>query len=220
MERLKPVQIMEQEAVEPELQSVFSRIQSINPDTVGWIRIPNTVMDYAMVQCNSNQTYVDTNFYGKRSKYGAIFVDMNCRIGPDFSNQNTTIYGHNMKDGQMFGILKNYRAYDFYQKHPFIEIQLTDSALSRWEIFAVFVSAAYPDPAQNSMFEYRQRDFGSQQEFIEWIDECKKRSLLNISVDIQPHDQVLTLSTCTYEFDDARFVVMARRVHSGEKAGA
>lgn len=215
MEQLKSIKENDSEAVTSEQQSALSRIHNINSDTVGWIRIPNTFVDCVMVQCENNKTYEETDFYGGKSKYGTIFVDANCLISTDFSNQNTTIYGHNMKDGQMFGSLKHYRTYEYYRQHPLLEIQLMDSAPSSWRIFTVFITGAYPNRKSDGTFEYRQRDFESQEEFIKWANECKVRSLFDTPVDILPHDQVLTLSTCTYEYDDARLVVMARRMRAG-----
>lgn len=193
----------------------WSELLQRNSDTVGWIRIEGTQTDNIVVQRADNEYYVDHDVNGKKSKYGTVFADMNCLL-KDTPSQNITIYGHNMKDGQMFGELKNYRQLKFYQKYPLIEFHTTGGTKDIYKIFCVAIINAYPEQDDGYAFDYRRMSFESQDAFLQWAGECVSRSMIQAPVDIKANDQILTLSTCTYEFEQARLVIMARLTREGE----
>ncbi len=201
----------------------FEPLLAINPDTKGWLTVPNTKIDYPVVyrfqdniQKDTDYYYLSNDFNGDRSKYGALFFGLNNRIEPDYTSQNLTIHGHHMKDGQMFGELKKYRSLDFYKQNPTFTMD-TLYEKGTYEIFSVFLTNSLPEDDAGNVFDYTQADFESQEDFMAFTEELKKRSFYDIPVDIQPGDQLVTLSTCEYDFDQSRLVVVGRKVRPGEE---
>lgn len=103
-------------AVEEQTYSIDWRsLRAVNPDVVAWIKIPGTVVDYPIVQTKDNQYYLKKGFDGKKNSCGTIFMNTDNRM--DFSDDNTVLYGHNMKNGSMFAVLNKYREEAFYKEH-------------------------------------------------------------------------------------------------------
>jgi len=173
----------------------------INEDIVGWIKIPNTAIDYPVVRAQDNEFYLNHNIHKKPAKSGSIFMDF--RNGSLAKEKNTILYGHNMKDGSMFRDLLKYREESFFYSNPIIEFNTLYEDL-KWEIFSVYVTSVD--------FYYIETEFQSLDEYRIFLDSIKDKSLFEIDVKISEKDQILTLSTCSYEFDDARFVIHAKRV--------
>lgn len=206
-------------AILPELEPFLSA----NTETVGWISIPNTNIDYPVVQTIDNEKYLKTGFNLKANRDGAIFLDYRDRIRP--LSRNLIIYGHNMKDGRMFCDLTKYERgsgndyVGFYNSSPIIKFDTLYEHYI-WKIFAVFVTAA--DSKYKGALYYLDTDFASDDEFNNFISEVRKRSFINTNVDVRPDDNILTLSTCDYVYpsspdgDHARLVVMARKLRDGE----
>ncbi len=196
----------------------FKALLAVNPDTVGWLTVPGTQCDNPVVKTTNNEKYLDTTFEGKKSKYGTLFADSkNTFTAEEGLSDNTVIYGHHMRDGTMFGELKRLRDYDFYKKHPTVQFTwLYDTETVEWKILSVFIVNTEKADAEDTVFPYRHLAFTTEQSFLQYVDECRQRSLINTGVDAVYGDKLLTLSTCTYEFDDARLVVLARRVRPGE----
>ncbi len=201
----------------------FEPLLAINPDTKAWLTVPNTKIDYPVVyryqeeiKKNTDYYYLSTDFNGDRSKYGALFFGLDNKIEPDYTSQNLTIHGHHMKDGQMFGELKKYRTLDFYKENPTFTMD-TLYEKGTYEIFSVFLTNSIPEDDNGNVFNYMQSDFATQEEFIAFTEELKKRSFYDIPVDIQQGDEIVTLSTCEYDFDQSRLVVVGRKVRPGEK---
>lgn len=168
-----------------------------------------------MVQTDDNTTYYRTNFEGEYSEHAVPFVDSAVDLKEPSSN--IIIYGHNIRaDGQMFNILKGYKELDYYKEHPVINF---DSVYhdGQYKIISVFYTNTKSEHGR--IFPYHEFiDAKDAQEAQEFIDDVLIRSIINTGVDVRPSDQLLTLSTCTYEFKDARYVVVARKVRKGEKA--
>ncbi len=196
----------------------FENLLQQNSDIRAWIKIDGTNINNPVYQTDNNKFYVDHDMNKQSSRYGALFIDEQAKIKNTIKgqSQNVVIYGHHMKDGTMFGPLKNYVDIDFYKKNPIIDFR-TLGYEDQYKIFAIFITNANPAHDNGEVFNYRKCEFANGTEFMSWIDEVKKRSVINTNVDVIEDDYVLTLSTCTYEFDDARLVVMARRVRDGEK---
>lgn len=192
--------------------SDFYKLYDTNHDIKGWLSIPNTVINYPVVQSADNDYYLRNNFNKTADYYGSLFLDYRNNISPQ--SQNMIIYGHNMKDGQMLTSIVNYEQIDFYKTSPIITFNTIYSRYS-WKIFAAFITNA--DPKDGYVFNYLVTNFSSDNAFNNFIKEVRARSLINTpSVDVAPSDTLLTLSTCYYSSNDARFVVMARRVRPNE----
>lgn len=207
------------------MQEKFRPLFSVNDDTVGWVRINGTPVDYVVVQSDTNSYYERKDFYENYSVRGIIFMDYRNILwdtAPTMS-KNTVLYGHHMaSDGSVFTCLENYTELDYYKEHPVIEYD-TLYANYKWKIIGAFLN--YPnDPSEgDDLFYYWYTDF-TDANTVPFANEVVSRSFfVNPSVDVQPTDHFLTLSTCTYMLDrgsrvNARFVVVARLVRDGENA--
>lgn len=193
-----------EQTTEPTININFEPLLEINPDIVGWISIEDTPIDYPVVQTDDNSFYLSHDFNKDSSKAGTIFLDY--RIEDMLSDPHLILYGHNMRDGSMFHALMQYKEEDFFQEHrtfTFDQLYRQDT----WEIFAVYVTTID--------FYYIRTSFRSDEDFLDFIAQFQARSMYDTGIEITADDQILTLSTCTYEYDDARFVIHARRVTSG-----
>jgi len=199
------------------LKDRFEELRKINPDIVGWLTVPGTQCDNPVVQYQDNDKYLDTTFEGEKSKYGTLYADYRNRFDGTKLSDNTIIYGHHMKDGQMFGELKNFRDYEFYKQHPVIQFTTSyEPEIVNWKIVSCFIANTTYYDANDVIFNYCLPEFSSAMQFNLYKNELLQRSFINTGVDVKYGDELVTLSTCTYEFDDARLVVVARRVRDGE----
>lgn len=183
------------------VRSGFDALLGMNDDVVGWITVDGTQIDYPILQGEDNDAYLTTNFEGRESRAGSIFLDYRNDI---LSNDlNTVIYGHRMKDGSMFQHLNKYLDEDFFFEHQTFEYDTLFKSYEA-EIFAV-----YPTLTD---FNYIETRFDSGEEYSHLIDEIKDRSKFTADVDIAEDDQIITLSTCDYMLDEdhGRLVVHAK----------
>ena len=196
-------------------ESKISSLTGINPDICGWIKISGTRIDYPVLQANSDDPkyYLNHNYKREETKYGSIFADKNSKVKSN--PKNTILYGHHMADGQMFADLMKFSDVDFYKKNPIINYN-TVLEKEVWKIISVFKTNTLPE--QGKVFDYVVSKFSDEKSFLEYVNEVKKRSLINIPVDIDKNDRLITLSTCSYEFENFRTVVVARKVRKNESA--
>lgn len=193
----------------------FADLYAINDEIAGWVRIPELKIDFPVMQADDNDKYLKTDFYGKRTNYGETFFDY--RNNLDTLDRNTIIYGHNMRhDDKVFGTLEQYRKPEGFEKAPLIEMH-TLSGVYKFKVYAAFVTNALPGDDNGHVFNYifTQTDNYS---FLNYVSEIDKRKFYSTGVDINSEDKILTLSTCCYDFEDARLVVVARLIRDGESA--
>ena len=192
----------EEEPVEVSPISVdFASLQAQNPEAAGWIYCPNTVINYPIAHTEDNFTYLNHLLSGEQNANGTIFID--CQNAKDFSDKNTLIYGHDMNDGSMFASLRNYRDAAYYPEHPCLYISTPDKNF-RLDLFAGLVTE--PDS-----YVYA-RQFDEEEQFLAYIESAKAESTFQSDVEVGIEDQICVLSTCTYEFNDARYVVIGKLV--------
>lgn len=197
----------------------FAALYERNKDFVGWVEIEGTPLNYPVVKGKDNDYYLTHNFDGKRERHGTPFMDYRNDI--DRLNANTVLHGHNMKsDNQMFSELENYykgkNAINYYRQHPVIKFD-TLNAKMEWKIFAVFACGVNTKD-EDFLAYYDYLMASSEEDYMKWVEEFKSRSIYDIPVDVQVGDNLLTLSTCYYEKEDQRLVVVARRVRDGESS--
>ncbi len=206
---------------EPVSEQDWAALKKLNKEIVGWIRIDDTRIDYPVFEHigddASSQYYLKHNYKGDYSDYGSIFVDYRCK--QSVNSKNVILHGHHMNDGSMFENLMGYGKLEgdlsYYKKHPVITFN-TPEGDAKWKIISVFkTSTLY---AHGEFFNYMQGEFNSDAEFMNFVYNVRIRSLINTPVVINETDQLLTLSTCSYEFSDFRTVVVARKVRNGESA--
>jgi sortase, SrtB family len=190
----------------------FYSIYDINPDIKAWIKIPNMKnIDLGIFQTSNNEFYLDHTFDRQPNSLGALFMDYRDSVNP--MSKNLIVYGHNMKDGQMFHDLRYFQEADTYSKSSLISFN-TIYGEYNWKVFATF--PANTETSQGYVFDYLKTDFASDTDFMSFITEVQARSLFKTSVDVQASDHIITLSTCAYDFENERLVVMARMVRPGE----
>lgn len=177
----------------------FNALREINPDIVAWLICEDTVINYPVVRGSNNEYYLRHLFDGTRNKAGCLFVDSGNT--PGFMDHNTVIYGHNLKSGRMFSVLMKYKKQTFYDAHPQMEL-LTPAGNYTIELFAGYVA--------DTRGESWELQFPSDAEFEEWILDAKKKSTFQSSAACSIADRFITLSTCSNEFDDARYIVVGR----------
>jgi sortase, srtB family len=177
----------------------FAGLKSVNSDVIGWIYVPDTEINYPIVHTSDNDYYLDHLVDRTQNPAGAIFLDT--RNPSDFSDLHSIIYGHHMKNGSMFAALKGYKKQDFFDGHKTGYLITQDAAYSI-DFFAGHVA----NVEENAW----QLDFDSAEDFSNWIKSLKDISAFKSDIEPQYGDRIFTLSTCSYEFDDARFVLSGK----------
>ncbi len=194
----------------------FLQLQKINPDIAGWIKISNTDIDLPVLQADSAnpEFYLDHDYNKNPSKFGSIFADSGSIIG-DNKSRSILLYGHSLNSGRMFTELNRYKNYGFLKANPTFTFDTADGS-SQWKILSVLLTNTLPD--QGQPFDYLKTEFKNDSEFLNFVYQLRIRSLFNTGVSFQASDKILLLSTCSYEFQDFREVVVARKVRDEESA--
>lgn len=193
----------------PEILEEYKTLHNKNKKLIGWIKIDDTIIDYPVMQTVNNEYYLNHNFNQEEDRNGCIFLDYQCDVieGCD----NMILYGHHMQSGKMFGTLNKYSRENYYKEHPKIQFD-TIYEKGQYEIMYVFRSKVYSE--EEITFKYYQFiNAGSEQEFNSCMNEMAALSLYDTGVTAVYGDQLLTLSTCDYQENDGRFVVVAKRVN-------
>jgi len=164
----------------------FKELKKINNDIVAWIEIEGTNVNYPIVQGKDNSFYLNHNFERKYNSLGSIFMDYSAVY--DFSDKNTFIYGHNTKNGSMFGDLKKYKDEVFFKEHPFYFIYTPDTT------YKILIFSVYIDDAKSD--SYKQL-FETSDDYNNYIDLITKKSIYKTDIEInKAQDRIITLYTC------------------------
>ncbi|WP_139902611.1 class B sortase [Clostridium thermarum] len=196
---------LEEQAKIEEIKKQVSRLLEINSDIKGWIRIDNTPISYPIVQTSDNSFYLDHDVTKKESRHGTIFVDTANDISSPkkLSGQNIILYGHNMKDGSMFGSIIKFQEDDFFTINDAINLDIFPNSY-KFKIFGVYIV--------HESFDYRNPQLGSQKDINNFLKSINSKSVQYREVTLTPEDTLLTISTCGYNFDGARIVVLAKMI--------
>ncbi len=190
-----------EQALVPMTRIDLDALQEINPEAVGWIEIPDTIISYPMLHSTDNSYYLTHTFQNERNKVGSIFIETANEA--DFSDLHTIIYGHNMKNGSMFAGLKNYSSKSYWQAHPYVYIDLADGAHC-YEIFSCHEAAT-------SDITYT-IGYAADDTYASFLESLKASCPYDTGVSVGVEDKVITLSTCTQN-GQKRFVVHAKKVY-------
>ena len=199
--------LFDEEKLLPELREIYE----LNHDLIGWLVIPDTVIDYPVVQTKDSEFYLDHDFYGNENINGQLILDPLC--DPYTPSYNLIISGHHMKNGSMFGNLPQYASKSYWQRHRFLEF---DSLMTRkqYVIFACFFSADYDEDEEG--FRYN-ADLRYRLEVDKWLEEVRANQLYDTGIDVKFGDEIITLTTCDRaRHRNGRFVVVCRQVREGE----
>lgn len=213
------------EVQEAKLLPFAEKLLAENPDTVGFISVPNTNVSFPVVRSTydegmQNEYYRTHDFYGNKNKKGAIYADFRTIIDSDRQSDNIVLYGHNELDNTMFGDLDKYKTQgwktDFYKENPTFTFD-TNYEHGTYKIFAYFVTAVLPEhDSQYPIFDYQNYIEFDEARYDDFIDNVMRRTQILTDVDVQYGDRFVTLSTCSSEFEPSRFVIVARKVRDGE----
>ena len=185
----------------------YKEIYEMNTDTVGWIKMPGTELDYPVMQTpNSTDYYLYRDFTKAESKRGAIYAREVCDINEP--SDNITIYGHNMADGSMFAALNAYVDKEAWDQNSLIFFD-TLTEYHTYKIFAVFKTSANVGEG----FSYHKFvDAATEEEFNNFVKTCKDLSFYDTGITPVYGDKMICLSTCEYSLDNGRLVVAAVRI--------
>ena len=197
--------------IERVLQSQFEALYAQNSDLIGWIKMADSV-DYPVLY-RDNSFYMDHDFYGQYSQAGSIFLD--ARNGMYMNDSAMLIYGHNMRSGEMFGDLDEYRETKYLCKYPIISLQSAwESEPRQYVLISLFdASMNKSDP---SYIKIVRTAFETDEDKQAFIDEMRARSIYKIPLEADANDQLLTLVTCSYSHDNGRFLLFARQLRDDE----
>lgn len=196
-----------------QIQAKYAEFKKQYPDFAGKLEAVEFEMDFPVMQCKDNSYYLKYTIDGVQDKHGALFVDY--RNDLVSLNQNTIIYGHNMRDGTQFGKLNMFKKVSNYKSCPVITFN-TIYKDYKWKVFAAFLINTKPEDDNGYTFNYLRTSFASEKEFNDYYNEALERSYIITGVDVNANDKILTMSTCSLAFDDSRLVVLARLVRDGE----
>lgn len=196
----------------------FDLLLEQNSDCIGWITVPNTKIDNPIYQTTDNDYYLVNNSIKEKSVYGAIFADYRDIISPKGNSKNITLYGHHMKDGSMFAQLHRYKSMSFYKENPVITFDTIYGTGGNYKVIACMITNSDAMDDNGYFFDFATPSFRSDADFMNWIEQVRRRSIYNTDVDVIASDHILTMSTCTYEVKDKELlcVVIARKVRDGE----
>lgn len=181
----------------------FTALREKAPDVIGWISLPDTAINYPVVQADNNDYYLRRLYDGTYNQAGCLFADY--RSAADLSGRNTVIYGHNMRDGSMFSTLREYAAQEYYEAHPTMYLITPDCGYIV-EIFAAFTASPSETGSDTSPWRVEWPDKDA---FSEWLTIAAERSAISTGITVNSDNRILTLSTCTNSGKD-RFLVMGK----------
>ena len=180
-------------------QTDLSALKEVNPDVVGWISIPDTVINFPLLQGEDNHYYLKYTWDNRRSNVGSIYLDST--IDPLLGDFHSIVYGHNLLDGTMFSSLLLYAEQEHYEAHPYIYV-VTENDVYRYEIYSSY-------EAEVTSYTYR-IGFSSDRAKQDFIAIGTEKTVIETGILPEPTDRILTLSTCMNSGTETRWVIQAR----------
>lgn len=182
----------------PPINVDFDALATENRDTVAWLYSADTPINYPVVQSGDNDYYLRRGFDEKYNYYGTLFADY--RTSGDFSGKNTLVYGHNMKNAEMFGSLINYKEQEYFDAHPNMWL------FTPMGNYMVKVVAGIEVPGTSELFDALIDDG----QIAAQIKNAIENSSFKSGYTYAEEDRFITLSTCSYDYADARYVVFGK----------
>lgn len=185
----------------------WEKLKQINEDFVGWIRLDDSTVDYPFVQGTDNEYYLRHLFDGTYNNSGCVFMDVN--NNRDFSDKNTILYAHNMKNGTMFASIEKYKDASYYDGHKVIHIY-TEAAT-----YDVYPVAGIVTDGQD---DYVRTSFNDDNDFMSYVNRFVSSSTFTSEQSIESTDRIVMLSTCNYDRSDGRYVLIGKLVQEDNNA--
>lgn len=173
----------------------FNDLENKNEDIIGWIILNDSPINYPVVQTTDNDYYLNKLYDKTNSSHGSIFMD--CRNQKDLSNHHTIIYGHHMKDGTMFSKIVKLSNQDYYDEHKEL-MYLTKDTNYTIKIFSAYLT--------NSLEDGYRISFENEEDYSNWLKNELEKSKVKTDVIPTSKDYVITLSTCGFDFENARYI--------------
>lgn len=167
-----------------------------NEDYRGWLNVENTNIDYPVLQSYDNQYYLDKDINREYLMSGSIFMNY---LNDGFNDENTVLFGHHMRNKTMFAQLKKYKEKEFFYGDNDIVIEVENDKVLKYKVFSAYVTDAKDN--------YIKTNFDDKDQYKEFLEDIKNKSQYKSDIDVNENDKIITLSTCSYEFNDARMVV-------------
>lgn len=209
VQEYEPIVPAEEKPTKTDTMLKVEELQTSNQDIKGWIKIDNTIIDYPIAQCDNDDYYLKHNYKKENNKYGCIFIKSKCNLND--VNSNIIIYGHNMKDDQMFNCLLKYKDKSFYDEHKIINIT-TESEERQYEVVAAFKSRVFYKNEKNVFRYYNYVNFEDENKYNEYINNVKKEQLYDTGISANYGEQLITLITCEYSQENGRMIVVAKKI--------
>ena len=178
--------------VEKEEENLYDKYE----DYRGWIKIDNTNINYPIVQGKDNSFYLDKDINKNYLSSGSIFMNY---LNHGFNDENTVLFGHHMRNKTMFAQLKKYKEKEFFYGDNDIVIEVENDKVLKYKVFSAYVT--------DSKDNYIKTNFDDKDQYKEFLEDIKNKSQYKSDIDVNENDKIITLSTCFYEFNDARMVV-------------
>lgn len=183
----------------------FKKLQELNKDVYAWIRMPDTQVDYPILQSETDNKYLDTNIDGTAGYPGCIYTNV-CN-SKAFDDYITVVYGHNMKSGEMFGSLHAFGDTAFFDAYDTFTVETPETLLT----YGIYAAVNYSDKLIPAYYDVK--SINGRDEFIKSLEECRGNSntYFKDNVKIEGEDKILVLSVCIKGQDDRRYLIIAKR---------
>ncbi len=185
-----------EDATEPPISVDFDSLQSVNPEVVGWLYCPDTAINYPVLQGTDNEYYLHHLYDGTYNSSGSNFVDCNNSAG--FADANTVLYGHHMKNGSMFAGLQKFADQTYYEAHPVMWLLTPETN------YKILLLSGYTTSADSDAYTIFTQPG---QAWEDYLAQGLAQSDFTAAVDTGGAEKLITLSTCAYSFEDARYVL-------------
>lgn len=201
----------EEEEEEPRIISVdFDKLHEVNPDIYAWLMVPGTNVNYPILQSPEGvdtDYYLETNIDGTTGLPGSIYTQR--RNAKDFSDRDTVVYGHDMKNGTMFKTLHNFEDEEFFNTNRYIYVYTPDESY----VYRIFAAISYDD---RLILDYY-NDFQDENVFAEYLDDIKTHSgNVDTNEVVTKDDRIITLSTCIATAPNSRYLVIGKLLSDEE----
>lgn len=177
----------------------FAPLTAVSSDIVAWLYAEGTVIDYPVLHTTDNEYYLTHLYTGESNRRGSLFADF--RNTGLFTEKNTVIYGHNMRSGAMFHSFEEYKAQDYYDAVP---------AMTLYTPAGDYLIELFSGTVEDGSYEFVRFEFASDEEFLAYVDGFRARSTFRSGVAVGPADKIVSLCTCSYEQNNARYMLMGK----------
>lgn len=179
----------------------WDSLREMNGDVAGWIKMDDSTIDYPFVKGQDNEYYLHHLFNGEYNNSGCVFIDVN--NNSDFSDKNTVLYAHNMRNGTMFADIEKFKDASYYESHKVIHIYTPSNNYLVYPVAGML---------SNGQDDYVRVSFSDDNDFLTYVSRFVSNSTFTSENTIEAGDQMVMLSTCNYDTYDGRFVLIGKLV--------